>query len=306
VTGTIHGELELVEPVRRAVALGTFDGVHVGHRRVVQTAIEHARMLGARSAVATFHPRPVSVLVPDRAPDSLSTLERRLELLAGAGVDDVVVVRFTRELAALTPEQFADDVLVGRLGAVEVLVGQNFRFGRGRIGDVNVLRALGEERGFGVTVTPLHEIDGGPVSSSRIRELIRRGDVVGAGHLLGRPPSLEGIVVRGDGRGRELGVPTANLGLEQGFVQPAEGVYAGDVVLGDGRRYRAAISVGTNPTFDGTRDVRVESHLLRFDEDLYGATVQVEFRRFLRGQRRFDSIDELIRQMREDIAAVDV
>jgi riboflavin kinase/FMN adenylyltransferase len=253
--------------------------------------------------VATFHPRPVSVIVPERAPDSLTSIDRRLELLRAAGADDVVVIEFTRELAAKSAEEFAVEQLVGQLGAVEVVVGQNFRFGRGRSGDVNVLRALGEELGFGVSIAPLFEIDGEPVSSSRIRELVRLGDVQGAAMLLGRAPELEGVVVRGDGRGRELGVPTANLGMAHGFVLPAEGVYAGEVVLGDGRRFRAAISVGTNPTFDGEREVRVESHLLQFDEDIYGAEMRVEFRRFLRGQRRFDQLDDLIAQMREDIAA---
>lgn len=293
------------DAVRRSVALGTFDGVHLGHRRVVDTALEHARTLGVRSAVATFDPRPVSVIVPGRAPDSLTSLERRLELLREAGVDDVLVIRFTSELAQRTPEQFVDEVLVGELAVVEVVVGQNFRFGKGRAGDVDVLRTLGEQRGFGVSVAPLLELDGAPVSSSRIRELIRLGDVAGAARLLGRPASLEGEVVRGDGRGRELGVPTANLGMTTGFVLPAEGVYAGDVILADGRRFRAAISVGTNPTFDGEREVRVESHLLRFDEDLYGTQIRVEFARFLRGQRRFDTLDALIVQMREDIAAAD-
>jgi riboflavin kinase/FMN adenylyltransferase len=289
----------------RSVALGTFDGVHLGHRRVIQTAIERAQALGVRSAVATFDPRPVSVIVPERAPDSLTSLERRLELLREAGVDDVLVINFTLELAARTPAQFADEVLVGQLEAVEVVVGQNFRFGHRRAGDVDVLRELGRERGFGVTVAPLFEFDGEPVSSSRIRELIRLKYVEDAGRLLGRPPSLEGEVVRGDGRGRELGVPTANLGMAPRFVQPAEGVYAGDVVLADGRTFRAAISVGTNPTFDGEREVRVEAHLLRFDEDLYGARIRVDFRRYLRGQRKFDNLDDLVAQMRADIAAAD-
>jgi riboflavin kinase/FMN adenylyltransferase len=217
----------------------------------------------------------------------------------------VIVIEFTRELAARSAEEFAVEQLVGQLGAVDVVVGQNFRFGRGRSGDVNVLRALGEELGFAVSIAPLFEIDGEPVSSSRIRELVRLGDVEGAARLLGRAPELEGIVVRGDGRGRELGVPTANLGMEHGFVLPAEGVYAGEVVLGDGRRFRAAISVGTNPTFDGEREVRVEAHLLRFDEDIYGSAMRVEFLRYLRGQRRFDRLDDLVVQMREDIAAAD-
>jgi riboflavin kinase/FMN adenylyltransferase len=289
--------------MRRSVALGTFDGVHLGHRRVIQTAIDRARELGVRSAVATFDPRPVSVIVPERAPDSLTTLDRRLELLREAGVDDVVVIRFTLELAARTPEEFAREVLAEQLGAAEVVVGQNFRFGHRRAGDVEMLRELGRDLGFGVTIAPLFEFDGEPVSSSRIRELIRLKYVEDAARILGHSPELDGEVVRGDGRGRELGVPTANLGVTKGFVQPAEGVYAGDVVLPDGRQFQAAISVGTNPTFDGERDVRVEAHLLDFDEDLYGVNVRVEFRRFLRGQVRFDSLDELIAQMREDIAA---
>ena len=302
-TARIYDDVLDATPEPRTVALGTFDGVHLGHQRILQTAVAHARRLGARSAVAAFHPRPVSVLVPDRAPESLGSLRSRLALLAASAVDDVLVVRFTHELAAMTPERFADEILVGHLGAVDVLVGQNFRFGRHRAGDVNSLRALGETRGFSVTVTPLVEVAGAPVSSTRIRELLQRGDVDGARILLGRPPSLDGVVIRGDGRGRELGVPTANLGMERGFVQPAEGVYAGDVVLPGDRRVRAAISVGTNPTFAGVRDVRVESHLLDFDEDIYGQPMHVEFRRFLRGQRTFSSIDELIAQMRDDIAA---
>ena len=291
--------------MKRSVALGTFDGVHLGHRRVIQTAIDRAAELGVRSAVATFDPRPVSVIVRERAPDSLTSLPRRLELLREAGVDDVLVINFTLEMAARTPAEFADEVLVGQLGAVEVVVGQNFRFGHQRAGDVDMLRALGEERGFGVAVAPLFEFDGEPVSSSRIRELIRLKYVEDAARILGRSPELEGEVVRGDGRGRELGVPTANLGLSGRYVQPAEGVYAGDVVLADGRSFRSAISVGTNPTFDGERDVRVEAHLLHFDEDLYGQHVRVEFRRFLRGQLRFDNLDDLIVQMQADIAAAD-
>ncbi len=302
-TAVVYRDVHAVSAVPRAVALGTFDGVHLGHQRIVETAVAHARLLGARSAVAAFHPRPVSVLVPDRAPESLGSLEHRLALLAASAVDDVVVVRFNAELAAMTPERFVDELLVGRLGAVDVLVGQNFRFGHGRAGDVNTLRILGESRGFAVTVTPLVAVAGAPISSTRIRELLRRGDVDGARTLLGRPPSLDGTVVRGDGRGRELGVPTANLGMEPGFVQPAEGVYAGHVVLPGERRVPAAISVGTNPTFAGVRAVRVESHLLGFDEDLYDQPIRVEFGRFLRGQRTFASIDELIVQMRADIAA---
>ena len=298
--------LDDVVPERRVVALGTFDGVHRGHRRVIDTAVEHARAQGARSVVATFHPRPISVLVPSRAPDALSSLARRVALIEEAGADEVLILRFTRALAALTPEQFVDDVLVGTIGAVEVVVGENFRFGRGRAGDVATLERLGAPHGMAVTAVPLESFGGVVASSSRIRELMGQGRVEEAAQLLGRPPSLEGGVVLGDQRGRLLGVPTANLGLPPGHVHPAEGVYAGHVVLPPGeRRLAAAVSVGTNPQFDGTRAIRVEAHILRFDEDIYGSPMRVEFERFLRPQQVFDSVEELIAQMRRDIEASD-
>ena len=293
-----------VAPEPRVVALGTFDGVHLGHQALVGIARERAAERGARAAAATFHPRPMSVLVPERAPEILASLARRVELLERTGVDDVIVMRFTRALAERTAEEFVDDVLVGRFGAVGVVVGANFRFGHGRAGDPALLAELGRDLGFDVAVAPLVEVDGETVSSSRIRAHVQRGEVEVAGRLLGHPPGLEGAVVRGDGRGRELGVPTANVGLPHGHVVPAEGVYAGEVVLPPGqRRLRAAISVGTNPTFAGVRAVRVEAHILDFDEDIYGAPIRVEFERFLRGQLRFSSIDELIDQMQADIAA---
>ncbi len=298
--------LDDVRPERRVVALGTFDGVHRGHARVIATAAELAPAEEARSLVATFHPRPASVLAPDRAPDALASLARRVALIDELGVDEVLVLRFTRALAAQTPEEFVERVLLGAIGAVHVVVGENFHFGRARAGNPEVLRALGEAHGFGVTVVPLLAIDGQPASSSRIRALIERAAVDEAALLLGRAPSLEGAVVRGDGRGRELGVPTANLGLPPGHVFPAEGVYAGDVVLPPGeRRFRAAVSVGRNPSFAGERAIRVEAHILRFDEDIYGSPMRVEFRRFLRRQERYDSLDDLVRQMREDIAQSD-
>jgi riboflavin kinase/FMN adenylyltransferase len=288
----------------RVVALGTFDGVHLGHQALVGIARERAAERGVRSAAATFHPRPMSVLVPDRAPEILASLARRVELLSETGVDDVVIVRFTRALAERTARQFVDDVLVGHFGAVGVVVGANFRFGHGREGDPALLAELGRERGFDVAVAPLVEVEGETVSSSRIRAHVQRGEVEVAGRLLGHAPGLEGAVVRGDGRGRELGVPTANVGLPHGHVVPAEGVYAGHVILPPGvRREQAAISVGTNPTFAGVRAVRVEAHILDFDEDIYGDPIRVEFDRFIRGQVAFSDVDELIVQMQKDIAA---
>jgi riboflavin kinase/FMN adenylyltransferase len=296
--------LDDVRPAPRVVALGTFDGVHLGHRHLITTAVEAGRAAGQRSTVATFHPRPISVLVPDRAPDALCSLARRVALIDELEPDETLVLRFTRELAALSAQDFVAEVLVGILTVAHVVVGENWAFGRGRSGSPEVLRGFGERHGFDVTVVPLQRVDGHVLSSSRVRELIGRGAVDEAARLLGRPPSLEGAVVRGDARGREIGVPTANLGLPPGHVFPAEGVYAGDVVLPPGeRRLRAAISVGTNPTFDGTRSIRVEAHILDFDEDIYGSPMRVEFRRRLRGQERYASVEALVAQMRRDIEA---
>jgi riboflavin kinase/FMN adenylyltransferase len=265
---------------RRAVAVGTFDGVHRGHVRV----IDAARRTGLRTSVLTFDPHPRAVL--GGGVELLATLDRRLELLAAEGVEDVLVLRFDEELAGLPPEEFAERMLHG-IGAEVVAAGETFRFGRGREGDLALLDRLG----FDVRRVPLVE----NVSSSRIRELVHAGDVRRAAALLGRPPEVEGIVVRGDGRGRELGLPTANLDLPEGLLVPPDGVYAG--WTGD---RRAAVSIGTNPHFDGV-ERRVEAHLLDFDGDLYGDRLVVELWEPIREQRRFDSLEELVAAIGDDV-----
>ena len=293
---------ELEPGTRRAVALGTFDGVHVGHRALIAEVVERARELGVRSSVATFDPMPLEVLRPGDAPPRLSTLEQRAALIAEQGPDELLVVRFDQALAQLAPEQFVEQTLVRAMGASWVVVGENFRFGHGAVGDAQSLAALGERFGFGVSAVPLQRVDGERVSSSWIRELVSQGEVDHAARLLGRDPWLEGIVERGDARGRELGVPTANLAIDAASVRPARGVYAGIAVLaGSGRRVPAAISVGWNPTFGEGRPITVEAHLIDFAEDLYGEQLRLEFRRFLRHELRFDSVDELIAQMQLDI-----
>ncbi|HZT85061.1 MAG TPA: riboflavin biosynthesis protein RibF [Gaiellaceae bacterium] len=264
----------------RAVAVGTFDGVHRGHRRV----IEAARKAGLRTGVVTFDPHPRSVLGGEV--ELLATPQRRLELLADAGVEDVLLLTFDEELAALSAGEFAERMLRG-IGAGVVAAGETFRFGRGREGDLDLLERLG----FDVRRVPLVE----NVSSSRIRELVRAGEVDRAAALLGRPPEVEGIVVRGDGRGRELGFPTANLDVPDGLLVPPDGVYAGWA-----RDRRAAVSVGTNPHFDGV-ERRVEAHLLDFDADLYGERLLVELWSALREQRRFDSLDQLVAAIGDDV-----
>ncbi|MDX6537406.1 MAG: riboflavin kinase / adenylyltransferase, partial [Gaiellales bacterium] len=245
----VHGA-EQLEPGRRVVALGTFDGVHLGHRRLIHEAIERARALGAISTVATFEPMPSEMLRPGQVPRRLSGIERRAELIAQEGVDELLVIAFTHELSLLSPEAFAEQILVGCAGAVHVVVGENYRFGHAAAGAAAPLPALGEKLGFGVTAVSLVTADGERVSSSWIRELVRQGEVRHAARLLGRPPWLDGTVVRGFARGRALGVPTANLRWTPGRVVPAPGIYAGYGILGPGEeRYPAAISVGGNPTF---------------------------------------------------------
>jgi riboflavin kinase/FMN adenylyltransferase len=265
---------------RRSVAVGTFDGVHRGHLQV----IDAARRAGFRTSVVTFDPHPRAVL--GRGVELLATLERRLELLADAGVEDVLVLTFDERLAALPAHEFADRMLRG-IGAEVVAAGETFRFGRGREGDLDLLVRLG----FDVRRVPLVE----NVSSSRVRELVHAGEIARGAALLGRSPEVEGIVVRGDGRGRELGFPTANLDVPAELLVPPDGVYAGWA-----NDRRAAVSVGTNPHFDGV-ERRVEAHLLDFDGDLYGKRLLVEIWKPLRDQRRFDSLEELVTAIREDV-----
>ena len=265
---------------RRSAAVGTFDGVHRGHLRV----IEAARAVGLRTSVVTFEPHPRAVL--GGPVELLTTLERRLELFADAGVDDALVLPFDEELAALSAEDFAEQMLRG-IGAETVAAGETFRFGRAREGDLDLLARLG----FDVRGVPLVE----NVSSSSVRELLRAGEPERAALLLGRPPEVEGIVVRGDGRGREIGFPTANLDVPQGLLVPPDGVYAGWA-----RDRHAAVSIGTNPHFDGV-ERRVEAYLLDFDRDLYGQRLVVEIWSGIREQRRFASLEQLVSAIGDDV-----
>ncbi len=265
---------------RRAVAVGTFDGVHRGHVCV----IEAARRAGLRTSVVTFDPHPRAVL--GSRVELLATVDRRLELLEATGVDDVLLLRFDQELAGLSAEEFAEQMLRG-IGAETVAAGATFRFGRGREGDLELLQRLG----FDVRRVPLVE----NVSSSRVRELVRAGETVRAATVLGRPPEVEGTVVRGDGRGRELGFPTANLDVPDGLLIPPDGVYAGWT-----RGRRASVSIGTNPHFECV-ERRVEAHLLDFDGDLYGQRLVVEIWSPIRQQRRFDSLEELVAAIGDDV-----
>jgi riboflavin kinase/FMN adenylyltransferase len=299
------------------VTIGNFDGVHRGHLAVLGRVVAAAAALGARSVAITFDPHPVAVLHPERAPAALTGLGQRLALLGGTGLDGVLVLPFTRELASWTPERFVREVLVDALHARTVVVGRDTRFGVRNSGDVSTLRELGQVHGFEVDVVAdlgiLPAADGAHRrwSSTAVRELLTAGDVEAAAELLGRPHRVTGTVVHGDHRGRELGYPTANLAPDSEGMVPADGVYAGWLVrygAGDGgpaegERLPAAVSVGTNPTFDGTQR-RVEAYVLdRTDLDLYGEQVSVDFVRRLRPTLRFEGVDALVRQMGQDVVA---
>jgi riboflavin kinase/FMN adenylyltransferase len=282
------------------VSVGNFDGVHRGHQTVLAGVVARAAEIGAQAVVTTFDPHPMTVVHSTSAPLRLTELPRRLDLMEYLGVDGVLVLPFTNEVAQWSPEEFVERVLVDALRAAEVHVGQNFRFGHRAAGDVATLEALGAQHGFAVRTVPLAG-EGARWSSTYVRQCLDEGDVTAAAAALGRPHRVEGPVVVGDKRGRELGYPTANLALDDGVAIPADGVYAGWLVRADGTRLPAAISIGTNPTFGGTTR-RVEAYALdRDDLELYGEHVGIEFAQRLRDTLTFDGVEPLVAQMAVDV-----
>jgi riboflavin kinase/FMN adenylyltransferase len=272
------------EPRPRHVAIGTFDGVHLGHQAVIDDA----------DTVLTFDPHPLEVLHPAALPKLIMPASVKRDVIDGLGVEELVVIPFDAEFAQRSAEDFIDHVLVERLGATKVSVGENFRFGAKAKGDPEMLRARPE---FETRVVPLVEVDGETVSSTRIRALVAAGDMAGARHCLGAPFMVEGEVVKGDQRGRELGFPTANFVPDDRLAIPGHGVYA---AFADG--VPAAVNVGVRPTFETGRGVLIETYLIDRDEDLYGRTLRVAFVERLRGEKRFPSADDLVAQMRRDVA----
>jgi riboflavin kinase/FMN adenylyltransferase len=285
---------------RSVVTIGVFDGVHRGHQAIIGRAVKRASDLGIRSVVVTFDPHPSEVVRPGSHPAVLTEPRRKAELIERLGADVLCVVPFTPDFSRLPAEAFVHDVLVEHLHAALVVVGENFRFGHKAAGDVPLLARLGRTFGFAVESPALVSADGTVFSSTYIRSCVDAGDVAAAAGALGRPHRLEGVVVRGDRRGREIGFPTANLLVGRWAAVPADGVYAGFLVRG-GERLPAAISIGTNPTFDG-RERRVEAYVLDFDGDLYGERVALDFVAHLREQRRYETLDPLLAQIHEDVA----
>jgi riboflavin kinase/FMN adenylyltransferase len=283
------------------VAIGNFDGVHCGHAHIFAEVKRLAAEKGAAAVVLTFDPHPVRILAPSMAPPLITPLARKLELIAACGIDWTVVQPFDRTFSALSPAEFADRILEKALSTRHVCVGYDFTFGARRAGTTKTLTELGERHHFTTSIIPPVAVDGLVCSSTKVREFVLEGNIEGATLILGRSPEIEGEVVRGDGRGRTIGVPTANLRAETELL-PKNGVYAGWAeLLDEGRRYRAAVNIGTNPTFSGERPVTVEAHLLDVDLDLYGRRLRISIERRLRNEERFPSREALIKQIREDI-----
>ena len=282
------------------VALGVFDGVHLGHRAILDTAVARAKKDGGTAVACTFDPHPAEVLQPERAPLPITTLDERVALIAESGIGLTVVVAFTPILAAMEPETFVSEILAGRLGAREVVVGFNHRFGRGARGDAQLLREIGIRVGMHAEIVPPLDADGTPVSSSAIRAALQGGDVASAAHMLGRPYFVSGNIVEGAGRGRSIGFATANLATDRPLLTPA-GVYACRLSVGN-VTHGAVVNAGVRPTF-GEKVFTLEAHVLDFSGDLYGRRARLDFVARLREERKFAGIEALKAQIAADVAS---
>lgn len=281
------------------VTVGTFDGMHRGHWKVLEAVRRRAEDAGMPAVLATFHPHPLRVVRPHDAPPLLTTPREKVEILAESGLDYAVFLPFTEVLRSYPPERFVEEILIGRLRMRHLVIGYDHGFGRGRSGDVETLRDIGARVGFGVEVVDALEVEGGAISSSRIRAALAEGRVEDAAAALGRPYPISGRVVRGEGRGRGLGFPTANIHIaDADKLIPREGVYAVTATIG-GRSLPGVLHHGPRPQFEGAAP-SVELHLLDFDRDLYGRDLRVEFRTWLREIRKFESVDALIEAIRGD------
>lgn len=291
-----------------AVAIGVFDGVHRGHQEILKQTVREAQSQGLTPVALTFDIHPTELFAPDKSPPYICSLERRCDLIDryGGGIEEVRVVRFDRAFAALSPEVFVSDILEARLGVRHVLVGADFCYGKGRSGTVTTLLGAGARNGFAVTVLPPILIGGERVSSTQIRSLVMAGDLPAARHLLGHPFVVQGTVGRGKQLGRTLGFPTANLiPLQPRLLLPGSGIYAAYGRLADGQTVRAAVSVGTNPTTDSDGGRKVEAYLMDdFEADLYDAPLELDFREKVRDEQKFDSLETLVSQMRQDVAEI--
>lgn len=280
------------------LTLGNFDGLHIGHQELVKMIISRAREVGAVSMVVTFRPHPLKILAPDKCPPLISIYEEKIRLFEKLGIDVLVKIPFTVEFSTMSPEDFVRDILCGKLGASEIFVGYNYRFGKGREGDTRKLRSLGEKYGFTVREINQIAVNGEVISSTQIRSLIKDGDVEHAAKLLGRAYAISGIVVRGDGRGKGLGFPTANIAPKHTLV-PSDGVYAVRLVVREGV-YDGIANIGMRPTFN-KKTLAIEVNVFNFNEDIYGEDISLSFIKKIRDEKKFKGADALVRQIRSDI-----
>jgi len=280
------------------LTIGNYDGIHIGHRSIIEKVKEKARLIGGTSMLMTFYPHPVSVVRPDKILCLITPLDARKKLIRESGIDVLFVLSFTEEFRLLTPQEFVENILVNKLGIKGLIVGYDFKFGRGGKGDTVLLKQLSETYGFFFEVVEAVTLDGEKIGSNRIRKLIMQGDVKKAGRFLGRPYMIEGKVVHGDGRGNGMGFPTINLKTDYELI-PHEGVYISEVEI-NGKRFPSVTNVGYNPTFN-TGKLSVETHILDYSEDLYGVDLTLYFHEWIRGEIKFDSVDALISQIGMDI-----
>ena len=288
-----------------AVTFGVFDGVHIGHQAVIETLLARAKQGGLLSILVGFYPHPLAFLAPERCPPVLMPLSKRIEILERLGIDKTVILRFDSQIASMSPDTFVERVLLDKCRAKQIVVGYACQFGQGRRGDAEFLQVLGEHRPFEVSVVPPTQINGSPVHSTRIRDAIARGDLGWSAQLLGRTYSIVGDVVHGDGRGKHLGFPTANIKTDN-QVCPPNGVYAIRARLTPacegGLPVDGVLNIGTRPTFEGAT-FQVEAHFFDFDETIYGKSVEIFFVDKIRSERKFPGVDALVQQIQRDIAA---
>jgi len=281
------------------ITLGNFDGLHLGHQELIKKIIQRARETSSLSMVVTFRPHPLKILAPDKCPPLISIYEEKIRLIEKLGIDVLVKIPFSLDFAAMEPRDFVKNILRDLLGAREIFVGYNYRFGKGRKGDIRMLNELGKELGFVVREIEQVSLNGEVISSTRIRRLLKDGEVEDAAKFLGRPYALCGIVVKGDGRGRGLGFPTANIASKHAII-PSNGVYAVKLFVRD-RHYDGIVNIGTRPTFEA-KTLAIEVHIFGFDEDIYGEEVSIYFIGRIREEKRFAGAQELISQIKEDVA----
>lgn len=280
------------------ITLGNFDGLHLGHQELIKMIIQRAEETASHSMVVTFRPHPLKILAPEKCPPLISIYEEKIRLFEMLGIDVLVKIPFTLDFSAMEPRDFVKNVLCDLLGAKEIFVGYNYRFGKGRKGDIRLLRNLGKEFGFAVREIEQVSLDGEVISSTMIRQLLKNGKVEHAAKLLGRPYALCGIVVKGDGRGRGLGFPTANIASKHSLI-PSNGVYAVRLFVRD-KYYNGVVNIGMRPTFD-TKSLAIEVHIFAFNEDIYGEEITVCFISKIREEKKFGNADALIKQINADI-----